>query len=185
MLYVHSERGFVPAKDEHVLAEGVATAKRMFDARTVQLRGDEDVRKYVLPLLATKQYEVACVAYLDSDKKLIAFEELSQGSAIMCPFPPRRIVQRALELNATAVILVHNHPTGGCEPSDEDIDVTVRIKMLIEQLEIELCEHYVVSKAGVTAISRLYEKRMRETREKLTDSFLNRLLSTRKVPEPG
>ena len=186
MLFVSTDRGYVPAKDEHILAEGVATAKRLFDQRQVQLLGREEAIKYLIPLLATKQYEVTCIAFLDSDKKLIAFEEICQGSALMCALPPRRVVARALELNATAIIMVHNHPTGTHDPSDDDINLTIRLKMIVEQLEIEMLEHYVVGKSGVCAISVEYDKRMQSGRQKLDfDATMRLLRRTIREPEAG
>src|SRR5208337_764987 len=182
MLYVSTSNGFRPAEDHHVLQAGAETARRKFDERSVDLRSRGEAEAYLIPLMATKKYEVSCVAFLDCAGKLIVFEEIGAGSIGVCPMPPRRVAQRALELNAGAVIIVHNHPMGGNEPSNEDINITVRMKMLLEQLDIVLLEHYVVSAAGVTAISVEYGKRMEEQESSFSIEMLKKLL---KIPEAG
>ncbi|MBT7771171.1 MAG: hypothetical protein HN705_14330, partial [Rhodospirillales bacterium] len=78
----------------------------------------------------------------------IADEVQQRGTVDHTPVYPREVVKRALELSATAIILVHNHPSGDPSPSRDDIDMTKEIRDAGEKLGIVLHDHIVVSKSG-------------------------------------
>ena len=88
--------------------------------------------------------EQARVLYLDRKNKLIADEKAGQGTVDHAPIYPREIARRALELSASAVILVHNHPTGDPTPSRADVDITRDIEKALAPLEIKVHDHLVV-----------------------------------------
>jgi DNA repair protein RadC len=85
--------------------------------------------------------------YLDRKNVLIADEELAQGTVDHVPVYPREVVKRALELNASALILVHNHPSGDPTPSEADIEMTYAIRDAAQVLGLVLHDHLIVGRA--------------------------------------
>lgn len=99
---------------------------------------------YVRLALRHETAEQARVLFLDRKNKLIADEIVGRGTVDHAPVYPREIARRALELAASAVILVHNHPSGDPTPSRADIDLTREIEKALVALEIRLHDHLVV-----------------------------------------
>lgn len=87
------------------------------------------------------------VLFLDRKNILIADEEQARGTVDHVPVYPREVVKRALELNASALILVHNHPSGDPTPSQADIAMTAQIRTAAEALGITLHDHIVIGKS--------------------------------------
>lgn len=88
--------------------------------------------------------EVFGVMFLDTRHRLIAYEELFAGGADGCEIHPREVVKRGLALNASAVILGHNHPSGNPEPSAADRAVTSRLKQALALVDIRTLDHFIV-----------------------------------------
>ena len=91
------------------------------------------------------------VLFLDKRNQLIADEVQQTGTVDHTPVYPREVVKRALELSATAVILVHNHPSGDPTPSRADIQMTQSIIDIARPLGIEVHDHIIVGKEGHTS----------------------------------
>jgi len=100
---------------------------------------------YVKLALRHEKSEQARVLYLDRKNKLIADEIAGRGTVDHAPIYPREIARRALELSASAVILVHNHPSGDPTPSKADISVTQKIMEASEKLGILLHDHVIIA----------------------------------------
>lgn len=107
---------------------------------------------YVHVSLRHETAEQARVLYLDRKNKLIADEVAGRGTVDHAPVYPREIAKRALELAASSVILVHNHPSGDPTPSRADIDMTREIAKTLAALEINLHDHLVVGAAGTVSM---------------------------------
>jgi len=88
------------------------------------------------------------VLFLDKRNQLIADEVQGVGTVDHTPVYPREVVKRALELSATAVILVHNHPSGDPTPSRADIDMTKQIVEVAKPLGISVHDHIIVGRSG-------------------------------------
>jgi DNA repair protein RadC len=88
------------------------------------------------------------ILFLDKKNALIADEVQQTGTVDHTPVYPREVVRRALELSATAVILVHNHPSGDPTPSRADIDMTRTIVETAKPLGISVHDHIIVGKSG-------------------------------------
>ena len=86
--------------------------------------------------------------FLDKRNQLIADETQQTGTVDHTPVYPREVVKRALELSATAIILVHNHPSGDPTPSRADIQMTQAIAEVARPLGIELHDHIIVGRDG-------------------------------------
>jgi DNA repair protein RadC len=100
--------------------------------------------EYLQAVLAREKVEQFRVLYLDNRNKLLADLPQARGTVNHTPVYPREVVKRALELHATAIILVHNHPSGDPSPSDEDIAMTRDIKNAAAALDIVLHDHVIV-----------------------------------------
>lgn len=99
---------------------------------------------YLNAVMARERIEQFRVLYLDARNRLLADEAQGTGTVNHTPVYPREVVRRALECHATAIILVHNHPSGDPTPSRADIDMTAEIKVAAASLSIVLHDHVVV-----------------------------------------
>ncbi|MDO5648947.1 DNA repair protein RadC [Paracoccus sp. (in: a-proteobacteria)] len=127
-----------------------AAAERMARARVMHrpvLSGWQALLDYCHTVMAHGETEQFRVLFLDRKNVLIADEEQARGTVDHVPVYPREIVRRALELNASALILVHNHPSGDPTPSDSDITMTARIAQAGEFMGITLHDHLIIGKS--------------------------------------
>ncbi len=95
------------------------------------------------------------ILFLDKRNQLIADEVQQEGTVDHTPVYPREVVKRALELSATAIILVHNHPSGDPTPSQADIDMTKQIASVAKPLGVQLYDHIIVGKEGHASLKGL------------------------------
>lgn len=127
-----------------------AAAHRMARARVMQrqvISGWDAVLDYCHTTMAHRETEQFRVLYLDRKNVLIADEQQAKGTVDHVPVYPREVAKRALELNASALILVHNHPSGDPTPSDSDIDMTDRINTALIALGLVLHDHLIIGKS--------------------------------------
>lgn len=99
---------------------------------------------YLNATLARERVEQFRVLFLDTRNRLLADEAQSRGTVNHTPVYPREVVKRALELNATALILVHNHPSGDPTPSHEDVAMTGEVKAAAAALSVALHDHIII-----------------------------------------
>ena len=105
--------------------------------------------------LADYKNEVFCAIFLDNRHRVLSFDEMFQGTVDGASVYPRVVVQRALEINAAAVIFAHNHPSGIAEPSNADEQITRRLKDALALVDVRVLDHIVV---GVTETISMAEK---------------------------
>ncbi|MEE9545159.1 MAG: DNA repair protein RadC [Rhodospirillales bacterium] len=110
---------------------------------------------YCRASMAYETIERFRILYLNRKNVLIADEVQQKGTVDHTPVYPREVVKRALELGATALIMVHNHPSGDPAPSQADIDMTKEIKEAGEKLSIVLHDHLIVSKGGINSFKEM------------------------------
>lgn len=139
-------RGLGPAKALQ-LAAGLALGQRHL--RTTLDRGSaltspEATRDYIVSRLRHRQREVFLCLFLDNHHRVLACEELFQGTLDAATVHPREVVRSALAHNAAALIVAHNHPSGVAEPSDADRAVTERLRVALALVEIRLLDHFIV-----------------------------------------
>lgn len=128
-----------------------AAAHRLARSKVNQspiLSGWDAVVTYCRTSMAHRETEQFRILFLDRKNTLIADEEQARGTVDHVPVYPREVLKRALELNASALILVHNHPSGDPTPSESDISITRQIEAAAEILSITLHDHLVVGTAG-------------------------------------
>ena len=110
-----------------------------------------DVKQFLISKLRHQQREIFAVLFLDNQHRLIVYEELFQGTINCAHIYPREIVKSALQHNAAAIILSHNHPSGNSEPSESDRHATNDIKQSLKLLDIKVLDHIVIGDS--TAVS--------------------------------
>ena len=104
-------------------------------------------------LLQEYEHEVFGILFLDSQHRVIKFEELFRGTLDGASAYPREVVKAALAFNAAAVILVHNHPSGLPEPSRADRSLTERLQAALNVVEIRVLDHLVIGTEGRVAMA--------------------------------
>lgn len=122
-------------------------------ARGEALESPGDTLGFLQASLRDRSYEVFCCLFLDNRHRVLAFEELFRGTLNGTAVYPREIVKRALALNAAAVILVHNHPSGVAEPSRADEVLTERLKEALALIEVRVLDHIVVGDGETVSFS--------------------------------
>jgi DNA repair protein RadC len=110
---------------------------------------------YVRTALAHEPREQVRVLFLDKKNQLIADELMNRGTVDHAPVYPREVARRALELSASAVILVHNHPGGDPAPSQSDINMTRQVLEALRPLSIGVHDHLVVARHGIASFKSL------------------------------
>ncbi len=127
--------------------EIVTMAKQLLNRRFAKGRLITDVaasKDFLTLKLSHLEHEIFSILFMDNRHKVIAYEELFRGTIDGASVYPREVVKRALQLNAAAVILSHNHPSGDTEPSQSDINITNRLKKALELVEIRVLDHIIV-----------------------------------------
>lgn len=104
--------------------------------------------------LAEYEREVFGIMLLDSQHRLIEFQELFQGTINAANVYPREVVRAVIEVNAAAVILTHNHPSGVPEPSNADIQITKKLKKCLDVIDVPVLDHIVVGETCVSFAER-------------------------------
>ena len=110
---------------------------------------------YVRAAMAFNDIEMFRILFLDKKNQLIADEVQQEGTIDHTPAYPREVVKRALELGASAVVLVHNHPSGDPTPSMADIDMTKRITDAGARLGVMVHDHVIVARKGHVSLRQL------------------------------
>ena len=112
----------------------------------------QKVQDYVRVRLQHDATESFRVLFLDRKNCLISDEEMGKGTVDHAPVYTREIARRVLEISASSIILVHNHPSGDPTPSRADISMTREIMDVLESLDVQVHDHLVVGKHGVTSM---------------------------------
>lgn len=110
---------------------------------------DPALRQYLVASMGSLPDERLRILFLDSARNLIADEEVQRGSLSQLAIYPRTIFRRALEHNAAAILLVHNHPSGDPNPSDEDISATRKLDRIGRALDVAILDHMIVTSEQV------------------------------------
>lgn len=127
-----------------------AAAHRLARARVLKkhvISSWDAVLDYCHTTMAHRDIEQFRIFFLDRKNVLIADEEQARGTVDHVPVYPREVVKRALQLNASALILIHNHPSGDPTPSLEDISMTGKVQEACEALGLTLHDHIIVGKS--------------------------------------
>lgn len=103
------------------------------------------VSRYIRRRIGHRERETFACLFLDTRYRPISWEELFWGSVNRAHVHPREVLKRGIELNAAALVLAHNHPSGVAEPSQADLQLTRELKDLLRRVDIEVIDHVIVS----------------------------------------
>lgn len=143
-LYVRDgRRRYQPASADEIFAAARAVVDQRL-RRGAPLQTPEVAQALFREKLGGCEREVFAVAFVDTRHRLIKYSELFSGSIDGAEVHPREVVRAALRLNAAAVIVGHNHPSGVAEPSAADRAVTIRLKQALALVDIRLVDHIIV-----------------------------------------
>ncbi|MCU7878184.1 MAG: DNA repair protein RadC [Candidatus Thiodiazotropha sp. (ex Lucinoma borealis)] len=117
------------------------------------LTNPQQTRNYLQAKLRHYPYEVFSCLFLDNRHRIICYEELFRGTIDGASVHPREVVKRALEHNAAALILAHNHPSGIAEPSRADQQITKRLKEALALVDIRVLDHIVIGEGEPVSLA--------------------------------
>ena len=112
------------------------------------IKSSKDIAQYLQALLKDYNYEVFAVVFLNRANKINHFEIISRGGITGTVADPRVILKKALEEDATSIVLCHNHPSGNLQPSRADEELTKKIKEAAGYFDIKVMDHIIVSEDG-------------------------------------
>lgn len=144
VLHVRDTHGnYVPASDDSIIsAARVVVEKKMLRGKT--FNHPNLVKDFLKDKLGALDHEVFAVIYTDSQHRLIDYQELFRGTISQAAVYPRELVKEALKRNASAVIIAHNHPSGSCEPSRQDLELTKILKEALNLIDVRMLDHVIV-----------------------------------------
>jgi len=119
------------------------------------LSSPDEVRQFLRLHLAAREREAFAVLFLNAQNRVIAFEVLFEGTLTQTNVYPREVVRRAMQHNAAAVILAHNHPSGSVKPSADDESLTAVLKAALSLVGVATLDHIVVGDAGAASFAEL------------------------------
>lgn len=141
---VEEGSGTRPATDDEVVETALEIVRRRF-RRGTPLKSPRIAREHVALNYATTEHEVFVVMFLDVRHRLIVSREMFRGTIDGASVHPREVVKEALAVNAAAVILAHNHPSGVAEPSQADEMITQRLREALGIVDIRLVDHLIAA----------------------------------------
>ena len=112
------------------------------------VRSSNELAEFLKTTLKDYSYEVFAVVYLNKANKINHFEIISKGGMTSTVVDPRIIFKKAFEVEATSIVLCHNHPSGSLKPSRQDEELTHKIKEAAKYLDIQVIDHLIVSDEG-------------------------------------
>ena len=141
-----------PARAEEVLSH----ARRVLAHRVrrgATMSSPQAVKDHLRLQIGMLEHEVFCVLFLDAQHRIIALKEMFRGTVSQTSVYPREVVKEALSVNAAAVILAHNHPSGAVEPSRADEFLTQTLKTAVALVDVRVLDHLVVAGADVVSFA--------------------------------
>ncbi len=154
MLFVKDQDGdYRPAPKKLVLTEANKLIGYQL-RRGASILSAETAKAVIGCKLRARQHEVFACLFLDSQHRVLAFKEIFSGTINHTTVHPREVVKEALQLNAEAIILAHNHPSGSNKPSTQDIALTRILADILKIIDVRILDHLIVGDE-VTAFSDL------------------------------
>ena len=152
MLYIQDQSGtYLPASKETVFTEARKLSSYRLRRGTV-ITSPAEAKEAIGIKLTGLEYELFACLFLDSKHQVLAWREMFRGSVNRTSVHPREIVKEALGLNASAVILAHNHPSGSIEPSSEDVELTRTLTEILKVIDVRVLDHLIIGDE-ITALS--------------------------------
>ena len=140
-------------QEDRLIAEAKKLLYTRLQTRDQMFSSPNATRDYLRLQLSQRQQEVFSCLFLDSQHRLIEYQELFVGTIDACSVYPREVVKATLKVNAAAVIFAHNHPSGVAEPSDADRRITDRLKEALALMDIRVLDHFIVGDHEVVSFA--------------------------------
>jgi DNA repair protein RadC len=121
--------------------------------KNIQLNNSEETHTFIKRQLRDRKNETFVVLFLDNQHGVISYEELFHGTINAASVYIRPFVERVLTLNAAAIIVAHNHPSGRAFPSQEDLNITDRLRKALEFIDVRLLDHLIIGDNEVYSIA--------------------------------
>jgi DNA repair protein RadC len=118
------------------------------------IKSPADTEAFLQSRMRHLDHELFCCLFLDNRHRVLSFDELFRGTIDGTSVYPREVVKEALAVNAAAVILAHNHPSGVAEPSQADERITRRLKSALDLVDIRLLDHLIIGDGKATSLAR-------------------------------
>lgn len=134
--------------DDQIIRLALQVLEHRFGLKRPALNSPATVREYLRLSLPDLEHEVFCVAFLDNQHRVLAFEQMFRGTVTQTSVYPREVIKRALAHNAAVVILAHNHPSGVAEPSCADEALTVTLRTALALVDVKVLDHFIISGAN-------------------------------------
>ena len=149
------KKGIGPAKYARLMAS-VELGRRylgQFPRRGMQMTDPDSVRDLLSSRLQDREHEIFAVLFLDNRHRLLHYEEMFRGTIDSASVHPREVVRRAMNCNASALIVAHNHPSGVVEPSVADQHLTDRLRSALGLVEVRLLDHFIVGERDILSFT--------------------------------
>ncbi len=152
-LMVRDAQGrYLQATAEQILEAARQAIERKMQ-RGTSFTSPAAVKEYLRAKLAGFEHEVFAVLFMDTQHRLIEYAEMFRGTIDSASVYPRELVKEALRLNAAAVILSHNHPSGSPDPSQADNVLTQRLKEALGLVDVRVLDHIIVAGTDTTSFA--------------------------------
>jgi DNA repair protein RadC len=153
LLHVRDSQGRYRLASPEQILEAARAAIDQKMQRGMAFESPAKVRHCLQAKLGGFDHEVFAVLFLDTRHRLISYQEMFRGTIDNASVHPREVVKEALRVNAVAVILAHNHPSGNPEPSSADRTLTVQLKAALELMDVRTLDHIVVAGQRTTSFA--------------------------------
>ena len=139
---------------ESIISQALILLEETFQREELHATNPDHVASFCQLKLARLEHEVFAVLFLDNQHRLISFVEMFRGTINAASVYPREVAKTALQLNAAAVVLTHNHPSGIAEPSEADKRVTQDLRDALKLLDIRVLDHIVVGVSSTVSFAK-------------------------------
>ena len=143
------------ADDDAIIAQALEILQSRMRKYEYSFTEPKAVKQYLTLRFAETEHEVFTVLFLTNKHKLIEAREMFRGTIDGASVHVREVVKEALELNAAAVILAHNHPSGVAEPSSADVKITERLQYALSVVDVRVLDHIIVGGTETASLAEL------------------------------
>ena len=144
-LFIQDEQGqYVTATTRDIIKEARSRTRSTLKRGAEFIGSSQTAKEAIASKIFSYQHEVFCCLFLDTKNCILAWKEMFQGTIDATTVYPRAVVKESLRLNAAKVILAHNHPSGNADPSQPDIELTRKLKDILQIIDVRVLDHIIV-----------------------------------------
>jgi DNA repair protein RadC len=144
-LFIQDEQGqYVTVTTRDIIKEARSRTRSTLKRGAEFIGSSQTAKEAIASKIFSYQHEVFCCLFLDTKNCILAWKEMFQGTIDATTVYPRAVVKESLRLNAAKVILAHNHPSGNADPSQPDIELTRKLKNILQIIDVRVLDHIIV-----------------------------------------